>query len=127
LLTGFGKGRQSRAYGYRRHIGQIGVHAIRQGYAELVHHVAESLVGKRRLVTSTIKTDHQAITNQLVVAHTFHLGQVFQTVGHHRRGTKGREDKDSNQFADHSGHHSLLKKRASQPIWLAWSKSPVPP
>ena len=27
----------------------------------------------------------------------------------------------------HSGHHSLLKKRASQPIWFAWSKSPVPP
>ena len=128
LLPGLGKRWQCGTHGYGCDIGEFRIHAFRQSDAELVHHVPEGLIGERCLVAGSVKTNHESVAHQLVVPYPFDPGQVLQPVRHHRcrDHRQGKYPGKKTPHA-HSGHHSLLKKRASQPIWLAWSKSPVPP
>ncbi|MCY1414200.1 hypothetical protein D9M71_296430 [compost metagenome] len=154
-LAGLGERRQVGVHGDRGDVLQLHVaHVRRHLDAELRQHVVEGLQGERRLrglVAGAVEADHQAVADQLVVAHALDGGDVLQAFGlggqaqqcteqNHVGAGHARDPANTENFAgmarsysDHrphypaqNGHIGLRKNRSSQPGWLASAKAPVP-
>ncbi len=67
------------------HVRQVGIGAVRQYDAELVHHVTERLVRERRFVPGTVKAHYQAVADQLVGTNTFNPCHILEAVSQYRR------------------------------------------
>jgi hypothetical protein len=75
LLPDPGEGRQIGSHHHSGDVLQLQRLSGRQGRTELRQHVDDALLGKgrlRRLVTATVETNDQAVTDQLVVAYPLH-------------------------------------------------------
>ncbi|MNM96126.1 hypothetical protein D3C81_1085920 [compost metagenome] len=94
-LPRLGEGRQVGMHGNRGNVLQLHVtHVRRNADAELGEHVVEGLQGERRLrglVASAVEADHQAVADQLVVAHALDGGDVLQALGVSRQAKQHTE------------------------------------
>ena len=120
--------------GHRGDVLQLDVAAARHLDAELRQHVVEGLHGERRLgglVAAAIEAHHQPVTDQLVGAHAMDGRHVLEALG--LGGCADQQQPgEQEHFLQHAigsgqnGHSGLMKKRSSQPGWLASAKAPVP-
>ncbi len=113
-----------------------GARAGRDLDAELRQHVVEGLQGERGLgglVTCTVETNDQTVTDQLVGPYAGDARDVLQTLGvdAERCGQQqGRRyqllELDSCLSRYQKGNNGLRKNRSNQPGWLVSAKAPVP-
>ena len=132
-LARLGERRQIRMHGHRGNVLQLRIHVRGNGHAELGEHVADALDGERRLarlVARAVEADHEAVADELVVAHALHGGDVLHALG--MGEARGQRQSTSGEGALQESFHQNgiqgeLKKRASRPGLLALASAPLPP
>jgi hypothetical protein len=110
------------AHHHGGHVFQAGVAALGQRHAELAQHVGHRLALEFDLaaVARALQAHHQAVADELVLAHALDLHQVAQRCGARGRGGgallrqgRGRDEAQSDQQADHEAGEEAHREPVS--------------